>query len=169
MYLYLSIYFFFFRVMPGEYGGSQAWMGATAAGPRHSHSIVGSELHLRSIPQLMAMLDPQPTEWGQGSNPSLHGYFISAAIWWELTSIYLKLMFILWHWSIKRGKTEISWFKPKWLMTWAKAWISLEILFEVRTSQSPLLSKRRLDHQGLSFLAFAQMFIAFLSWASQRY
>ena len=32
-----------------------------------------SELHLPSTPQLMATLDPQPTERGQGSNPQPHG------------------------------------------------------------------------------------------------
>ena len=44
------------------------------AGLHHSHSNVGSGLHLWSIPQLMATLDPQPTERGQGSNPHPHGY-----------------------------------------------------------------------------------------------
>ena len=38
------------------------WLGVepelVAAGPYHSHSNVGSELHLRPTPQLMAMLDP---------------------------------------------------------------------------------------------------------------
>ena len=42
------------------HGSSQArgLIGAVAAGLRHSHSNVGSELHLRPIPQLMATLDP---------------------------------------------------------------------------------------------------------------
>ena len=31
------------------------------------------EPSLQSIPQLTAMLDPQPTEWGQGSNLKPHG------------------------------------------------------------------------------------------------
>ena len=33
-------------------------IGATAAGLHHSHSNVGSELHLRATPQLTVMLDP---------------------------------------------------------------------------------------------------------------
>ena len=42
------------------YGGSQARdpIGATAAGLRHSHSNVVSELCLRPTPQLTATLDP---------------------------------------------------------------------------------------------------------------
>ena len=32
------------------------------------------ELHLPPTPQSMAMLDPQPTEQGQGSNLNPHGY-----------------------------------------------------------------------------------------------
>ena len=42
-----------------EYGGSQArgQIGAVAASLCHSHSNVGSAQHLRSIPELTAMLD----------------------------------------------------------------------------------------------------------------
>ena len=49
--------------------GSQArgHIGATAASLCHSHSNMGSEPHLRTTPQFMAMPDPWPTEWGQGS------------------------------------------------------------------------------------------------------
>ena len=57
------------------YGGSQARgrTGAAAAGLCHSHSNVGSELHLRPTPQRTAMPDPEPTERGQGSNTRPHG------------------------------------------------------------------------------------------------
>ena len=48
-------------------------IGATAAGLRQSHSNAGSEPCLRPTPQLTAMLDLQPTEQGQGSNPRPHG------------------------------------------------------------------------------------------------
>ena len=43
-----------------SYGGSQARspIGAVASGLRHSHSNVGSELHLRPIPELTATPDP---------------------------------------------------------------------------------------------------------------
>ena len=49
-----------FRATPATYGGSQArgWVEAAAASLYHSYSDVGSELHLRPTPQLMAMLDP---------------------------------------------------------------------------------------------------------------
>ena len=52
------------------YGNSQArgWNRATAASLCHSHSNTGSELHLWPIPQLMAALDPEPTEWGRRWN-----------------------------------------------------------------------------------------------------
>ena len=58
------------------YGGSQA-RGLTRAvdtGLPHSHSNTGSELHLRPTPQLVTVLDPEPTERGQGSNLCPHGY-----------------------------------------------------------------------------------------------
>ena len=74
LYFHLFIYLLFFVFLPflgplpAAYGGSQARdpIGAAAASPHWSHSNTGSELHLRPIPQLMAMLDP--TEQGQGSN-----------------------------------------------------------------------------------------------------
>ena len=49
-----------------EYGGSQArgLIGAVAIGLHQSHSYAGSEPSLRPTPQLMAMLDRQPTEQG---------------------------------------------------------------------------------------------------------
>ena len=58
------------------YGSSQVArgrIGAAAASLCHSHSNVGSEQHLKPIPQLIAMLDPS-TEQGQGSNLHFHGY-----------------------------------------------------------------------------------------------
>ena len=57
------------------YAGSQArgQIGTVAAGLRHRHSNARSEPSLQPTPQLTAMLDPQPTERGQGSNPQPHG------------------------------------------------------------------------------------------------
>ena len=57
-----SLQFFspvFFRVPPAAYGSSQArgQMRAEAASLHPSHSNAGSEPHLRSTPQLMAMPD----------------------------------------------------------------------------------------------------------------
>ena len=58
--VYKSFFFFFFRVTPTAYRGSQGrdLIGAVAASLRHSHSNAGSELSLQPTPQLMATLDP---------------------------------------------------------------------------------------------------------------
>ena len=65
-----------FRATPAAYVCSKARdrIRATAAGLRHSHSNVGSKLHLWPTPQLRATPDPWPTEQGQGLNPQSHGY-----------------------------------------------------------------------------------------------
>ena len=63
--MHAMIFFFFpFRAVPAAYGGSQArgQIGAAAANLRHSHSNARSEPCLQPIPQLMAILDLQPTE-----------------------------------------------------------------------------------------------------------
>ena len=69
------IFFFFLRAAPMPYGGSQARgpTGAIAVGLRHSHSNTGSELHLWTPLEFVAMPDPGYTEQGQGSNPQPHG------------------------------------------------------------------------------------------------
>ena len=58
------------------YGSFQArgQIRDVAAGLHHSHSNVGYEQSLQPTPQLMARLNPYPTERGQGLNPYLHGY-----------------------------------------------------------------------------------------------
>ena len=57
---YCVCLFLLFRATPMAHGGSQARgrIGAIAAGLRHSHSNIRSELCLQPIPQLMAMRDP---------------------------------------------------------------------------------------------------------------
>ena len=57
-------------------GSSQArgQIGAATPSLHHSHSKVGFQPNLQSTPQVMAMLDPQPTERGQELNPHPHGY-----------------------------------------------------------------------------------------------
>ena len=75
----VSLHFFFFwlyRSTPSAYRHSQVrdHIGAAAASLHLSHSNLGSELHLRPIPQLMATTDAQPREQGQGSNLNPHGY-----------------------------------------------------------------------------------------------
>ena len=51
---------------------------AAAVSLHHSHSNVGSELHLQSVPQLTAMPDPSPAEQGQRLNPHPHGYWLGS-------------------------------------------------------------------------------------------
>ena len=67
---HLKWLWFFFppRAAPTTYEGFQArgLIRAVATGLRQSHSNAGSEPRLRPTPQLMATLDPQPTEQGQG-------------------------------------------------------------------------------------------------------
>ena len=68
--------FCLFRAASAAYGSSQA-MGpirATTAGLHHSHSNMGSEWRLRPTGQLSTTADPEPTEQGQESNSSPHGY-----------------------------------------------------------------------------------------------
>ena len=67
-------YFFFFRAAPMVYGGSQqrGQIEVVATGLHLSHSNSRSEPYLWPTPQLTAMLDPQPTEQGQGSNLHPH-------------------------------------------------------------------------------------------------
>ena len=71
---YFNFNFFFFGAAPTAYGSSQARdrIGAIAAGLHHSHSHshARSKPCLQPIPQLTATQDPQPTELGQGSNPT---------------------------------------------------------------------------------------------------
>ena len=64
--LYCIVSYFIFRATPMACGNSQAKgrIRATAAGLHHSHGNTESEPHLRTTPQLMAMLDPQRTEKG---------------------------------------------------------------------------------------------------------
>ena len=97
------------------YGSSQAtgWIGAIAAGLHHSHSNTGSELSLQATPQLTAMPDPSPTEWGQGLNPQPHGSqldsfplrhrFVSTVSWQELQ----KITFSIWCFLIHVVKNKI--------------------------------------------------------------
>ena len=80
---------FVFRATPAAYGGSQARgaKGAIAASLHHSHSNTESKPCLWPPPQLTAMLDPQPTDGGQGSNPQTSWLlvgFVSPVPQWEL-------------------------------------------------------------------------------------
>ena len=54
------LFFGLFRAAPMAHGISQSrsQIGAADAGLHHSHSDARSELHLRPVPQLMAMPDP---------------------------------------------------------------------------------------------------------------
>ena len=83
--VYLKIFYFFIFLVfvffamswtaPTAYGGSQArgQIGAAASSLHQSHSNAGSQPSLQPTPQLMATLDRQPTEQGQGPNLQPHG------------------------------------------------------------------------------------------------
>ena len=75
LFIYLFIILSFSRAAHMAYGGSQArgLMGPVDASLCHSHSNAGSKPCMQPTPQLTAMPDPLPTEWGQGSNPKPHG------------------------------------------------------------------------------------------------
>ena len=77
---FFSFFFFFsfwlFRTTHMAYGSSQAKgrIGATAAGLHHSHSNLGSQLHLQPTHSSWQHWIPDPTEQGQRSNLHPHGY-----------------------------------------------------------------------------------------------
>ena len=75
---FIFFFFFFlaFRAAPAAHGSSQARdrIRATAVSLYNRHSNSGSKPRVLPIPQFTAMPDPQPTEWGQGSNPHSRGY-----------------------------------------------------------------------------------------------
>ena len=75
-YFFLFLFFLLFRAAPTAHGSSQARgpIGAVATSLRHSHSNMGSEPRLQTTPELTVVPDPSPTEQGQGSNLSPHGY-----------------------------------------------------------------------------------------------
>ena len=87
--LFFFLTFCLFRATPLAYGGSQArsLIGAVASSLRQSHSNARSKLCLQPTSQLKAMPDPEPTERGQGIEPSTSWFpvrFISTAPQWEL-------------------------------------------------------------------------------------
>ena len=53
---------------------SELQLPATATAIAIATATVGPELHLQPTPQLMAMLDSQPTEQGQGSKLYPRGF-----------------------------------------------------------------------------------------------
>ena len=70
---FITFFFFcLFRATPRAYGSSHARsrITAVAAGLHHSYSNTGSELHLQSTLQLMAMLDPNPMSEARDQTPS---------------------------------------------------------------------------------------------------
>ena len=81
----IQIYVFLFMVEPGAYGSSQA------GGPHHGHSNTRSEPHQRPTLQLVATLDPYPTERGQGSNPNPHRDNVGSFTCWATTGTPSKI------------------------------------------------------------------------------
>ena len=70
--LFCFVFLPFLGPLSAAHGGFQAkgLMGAVATSLRHSHNNAESKPHLQPTPQLTATPDPQPTEQGQGSNPT---------------------------------------------------------------------------------------------------
>ena len=68
-FLFCFVLFCLFRAAFVAYGISQA-----RADLRHNHSNARAETHSQTMPQLATMLDPLPTERGQGSKLHPHGY-----------------------------------------------------------------------------------------------
>ena len=94
--LFFSFFLSFSRAAPTAYGGSRArgLIRAVAAGLCQSHGNARSELCLQTTPQLTAMLDPQPTEQGQGSNLQPYGSqsdLLTTEPRWELQGNILYL------------------------------------------------------------------------------
>ena len=75
VFCFLFFFFLLFRAPHVAYGGSQArgLISAVAAGLHQIHSHSRYEPCLQPTPQLTAMPDPYPAEWGQGLNPQPHG------------------------------------------------------------------------------------------------
>ena len=74
---YANFFFFcLFGPLPMAYGGSQdrGQIGAIDDGLRHSLSIARSEPHPQPMPQIMATLNSEPIERGQGLNLCPYGY-----------------------------------------------------------------------------------------------
>ena len=67
----IFFFFFLFRAAPAAYRSSQARGLIRAAAAGLCHSTAGSKPSLQPTPQLTAVLDPQLTKQGQGSNPHL--------------------------------------------------------------------------------------------------
>ena len=92
------------------YGNSQARGRIIAAGVslRHSHSNSGSEPHLQPTSHLMATPGPQPTEGGQGSHPSLHGYELGLLLL-SHNGNSLAFLFSEWATNLSATRLKASW------------------------------------------------------------
>ena len=114
IYLFVCLFIYlFFRAAPMAYGGSQArgWLRAAAANLYHSHSNMGSELHLWHIPQLTAMPDPL-IHWARSGIQPTYSWilvrFVTTDSQWELLTFLFKLRY---NWPITLYYFQIKiWF-----------------------------------------------------------
>lgn len=74
-FLCVALTLFVFLQLHLQHMEAKSQIGAAAAGLHHSHGNAGSDPHLWPAPLLLAMLDPYPTEGGQGSNLHPHGQY----------------------------------------------------------------------------------------------
>ena len=84
-FLFFSFFLFSFTAAPVTYGSSQTrgQIGAAAVSLHHSHHQNWAVS--ATIPQLAAVLDPWPTEQGQGLNPNPHGHYVRFLTHWAKT------------------------------------------------------------------------------------
>ena len=66
---------------------SRGQIEAASASWCHTHGNTESKPPLWPTPQLTAMLDPQPTKQGQGSNPHSHGHCLGFLTCWATMGI----------------------------------------------------------------------------------
>ena len=105
-----NIFLFFFSF----YGSSQVrgWIGVAATGLHHSHHNTRSKSLLRLTLQLVAMLDPSPTEQVQGWNLHPHGHCVGFLTHWatmgtlyfsifKTISILIKVQNFFWSFTSK--------------------------------------------------------------------
>ena len=114
-----SILFFFSIWLHLQHMGSNwncSW------GLRHSQGNTGLEPHLQPTPQLVPMLDPSSTEWGQGSNLYPHGHYIRflthwATMWTPPLSYVAELRFKPSHSDFRMSTDHCAKppsFQPEW-------------------------------------------------------
>ena len=84
-----KVFSFLITAAFAAYGRSRArsHIRAAATGLCYSHCNTWSKRHLWPTPQLAAMPDPRPTEWGQGWNPHPHRDSVGPPSFWATKGV----------------------------------------------------------------------------------